>query len=173
MHETWKDVVGFEGIYSVSDTGRVRRDKPENNTFAGRILRPDFPAGYVQYTLYKDGIRFRFKAHQLVASAFIGSCPEGKQINHKDGNKRNNQPANLEYVTGLENHQHATQMGLRQVGENTRKSKLTNAGVRFIRQHHQPYHKEFGLLPLSKRFKVNQTTITSALQGKTWKCVPC
>lgn len=172
MREIWKPVVGFEDIYSVSNLGRVRRDRPENNTFAGRILRPDFPAGYAQYTLYKEGVRFRFKAHQLVASAFIGPCPEGKQINHKDGNKQHNWPSNLEYVTGLENHQHAALNGLKARGENTRKSKLTNAKVRFIRLHHKPYHKEFGLLPLSKRFDVSRTTITSALLGKTWGHVP-
>jgi hypothetical protein len=49
--------------------------EPENNTFVGRILIPDFPAGYAQYTLYRNGVGSRFKAHKLVAATFIGPCP--------------------------------------------------------------------------------------------------
>lgn len=166
--EVWKPVVGHEGIYSISSHGQLRRDKPENNTYVGRILRPDFPVGYAQYTLHHDGIRYRYKAHQLVAAAFIGPCPDGKQVNHIDGVKTNNFWKNLEYVTGLENHQHASRIGLKAHGEGSGVSTLTEEAVHFIRKNYKPYHKEFGLLPLSKRFNVWRTTISDALYGNTW-----
>lgn len=168
MNETWKPVVGFDGIYSVSSSGRVRRDKPENNTFAGRILKPDFPAGYEQYSLYRNGIKFRFKAHQLVAAAFIGPCPEGQEVNHLDGNKRNNYYTNLEYLTPLDNHRHASRIGLKPFGERNGLAKLTDDAVRFIRTNHRAYHPEFSTLALSKKFGVHKATIGSVLNGRTW-----
>ena len=88
--------------------------------------------------------------------------------NHKDGNKKNNFYGNLEYMTQLENHQHASRTGLKAFGERSGRSKLTEDAVRFIRENHTPYHKEFGLQPLSRRFGVNEATISSALYGRTW-----
>lgn len=98
--EEWRDVPGYEGRYQVSDMGRMR----------GRhqaILRPfRNHNGYLIATLLCNGEKRRTGVHRLVAQAFIPN-PDGKpQINHKDGNKENNAPTNLEWVTCSENNLH-------------------------------------------------------------------
>jgi hypothetical protein len=97
--------------------------------------------------------------------------PKGKEINHIDGVKRNNYWKNLEYLTNLENHQHAARIGLKPKGERSGMAKLTDTAVRFIRKNHKPYHPKFGVLPLSKRFGVHEGTVSSVLSGATWSHV--
>lgn len=108
--EVWKDVDGYEGIYQVSDAGRVRSiDRVTNRgrRLKGRLLSPA-PGGrtkeYRSVQLFNlDGKPERKYVHQLVAFAFIGSKPSGCQINHIDENKSNNAANNLEWVSASEN----------------------------------------------------------------------
>lgn len=110
--ETWKPVPGFEEKYSVSDLGRVK------NTQTGRILKPYYNDNlrYEKVKLYKGEhaeIRKMFFVHRLVAYAFLGDLSKkGLQINHKDGNRRNNSLDNLEWCTSSENLKHAYAIGL-------------------------------------------------------------
>ena len=106
--EIWKEVEGYEGLYQVSNLGRVKSKNktlhPNTNTY-----------GYKHVTLSKDNVQKTVLVHRLVASAFIGN-PSGKpQINHKDGNKNNNAESNLEWVTQESNNRHAIETNLRQV----------------------------------------------------------
>jgi hypothetical protein len=100
--ESWKDVLGYEGRYQVSDLGRVR----------GQIgvLRPNLnTSGYHIVHLYSGGRHTRQVAlvHRLVAQAFLPN-PEGRQyVNHLDGDKIGNRLANLEWCTNSENVIHA------------------------------------------------------------------
>lgn len=112
--EAWRPVVAYEGLYEVSDHGRVRRVAPASGTQAGRVLRhwPD-RRGYRRVGLNRADQRSVSSVHRLVAAAFLGPCPPGLQVNHKDGKKANNRPSNLEYVTSAENNQHAIRTGLR------------------------------------------------------------
>jgi hypothetical protein len=115
--ETWKDVVGFEGFYQVSDKGRVKRLPTETLRKDGkryhrplRILKPfKNPKGYLLVDLGKK----MFQVHRLVAIHFIENPKTLPQVNHKDGIKSNNEVSNLEWCTNLENMQHANQTGLR------------------------------------------------------------
>lgn len=96
MKEVWKPVVGYEGLYEVSDLGRVRRVK---------IIEPSRKKhGYMQISLTgSDGVRKSFRLHRLVAEAFIPN-PDGKpQVNHKDEDTENNRVKNLEWATAEEN----------------------------------------------------------------------
>src|SRR3990167_1749868 len=108
--EIWKDVVGYEGLYSVSSFGCVK----SHTCWAGQkdnfILKARVCRRYFRVTLYKNKISKSCFVHKLVAEAFIGDRPNGKQINHKDCDKLNNNVTNLEYVTPSENCLHAFRM---------------------------------------------------------------
>lgn len=108
--EQWKDVVGFEGLYSVSNQGRVRREKSGKGLrHAGLILQMSNDAyGYHLVSLYDWGLKPQsVKVHRVVTAAFIGPCPKGYHVNHIDGNKQNNAVSNLEYCTPAQNVRHA------------------------------------------------------------------
>lgn len=109
-----KDILGFEGLYTVSDNGEVlslgRSVKmPKGGT---KNIPPHAPAvflnkkGYVRVMLTNSiGVRKGYFVHRLVAMSFLGVSK--LQVNHKDLNKRNNEASNLEYVTNRENSVHA------------------------------------------------------------------
>lgn len=105
--EEWKDIIGYEGYYQISSYGRVK------NTKTGRILSGDINnAGYRRVCLYTP-VRKKFFIHRLVASHFCDGYRDGLVVNHKDGNKLNNLPENLEWVTRSENDLHAYSLNLR------------------------------------------------------------
>lgn len=111
--EIWKDVIGYEGYYKISDLGRVK-SLPRNGTVNREIImKPKLSkAGYLTIHLRKSGYSKHRKIHRLIAMAFIDKV-EGKEIiNHKDGNKLNNSISNLEWCTYKENAQHAHDTGL-------------------------------------------------------------
>ena len=146
--ELWRPMVGYETFYSISNIGRVRREKGHNGKCkVGRILKTRLsPDGYLRLNLCADTIRSTVKIHRLVALAFLGHPPDSTLvINHIDGNKLNNRADNLEYVSNEENIQHAVLNGLLPTGKlhysntdyrNSRGHciKLTEKDVRQIRK---------------------------------------
>ena len=134
--EEWRDVIGYEGVYSVSNLGRVRRDLQVAGSQRGRILSGAWDAyGYPRACLCKNDVRNTVKVHHLVAEVFIGPRPKDQTVNHKDGIKTNNRVGNLEYCTNIENLKHAVKIGLmkRFPGERNGMSKLTAEQVLEIR----------------------------------------
>ena len=95
--EKWKNVVGYEGLYEVSDIGRVK------NSRTNHILSPGISQGYYYVALYKDGARKNKQVHRLVAEVFIENKDNYPLINHKDENKKNNVVENIEWCTYLYN----------------------------------------------------------------------
>lgn len=92
--ETWKPVVGYEGLYEVSSEGRVR------NVKTGRILKPgNNGRGYLYVCLYKNGAVKNHCLHRLVAQAFIQNPNKLPEVNHKDEIRTNNNLDNLEWCT--------------------------------------------------------------------------
>ena len=118
MPEVWKDIKGYEGIYRISDLGRIMSVNfgPKNhvNNSEPKLLKlTKSSSGYLHVQLYKNGKPSTKLVHILVAEAFVEN-PQGKpEINHIDGNKFNNTPSNLEWVTKSENLKHAARTGLR------------------------------------------------------------
>lgn len=104
-NEMWMPIVGYEGIYEVSNFGRVKSNKFGKE----RILKPYDCHGYREVDLRLNNKSKRFRVHRLVAVAFIpNQNPEIKTfINHKDGNRGNNHVDNLEWCTQSENVEHA------------------------------------------------------------------
>jgi hypothetical protein len=100
MQEVWRDIIGYEGLYQVSNIGNVKG--------IIKTLKPNKTSkGYLHISLYKNRISKTFKLHRIVAQNFI-SNPENKlEVNHMDGNKLNNKIDNLEWNTRFENNKHA------------------------------------------------------------------
>lgn len=112
----WKDVVGYESIYEVSNTGTVRTKEGKTTfterhgirTWKQRNLKNKTPKGReVRVTLWKDGESKDFLVHRLVAEAFIPKVKDKYHINHIDGNPKNNRVENLEWCDYKENNNHA------------------------------------------------------------------
>lgn len=119
--EVWKPVAGYEGLYEVSNIGRVRGIRRSGCT--GEPLKGQIDIhGYVDVMLRGNKTYKHWKVHRLVAIAFIPN-PEGKRtVNHIDGNKQNNNVENLEWMTHGENHRHAYRIGLKKVTEKQREA---------------------------------------------------
>ena len=99
MMEIWKPVKGYEGLYEVSNSGRVRR-------ITYRILTPFESDGYLDVSLCDGGERTTKRVHRLVADAFL-ERQEGKdEVNHINFDKKQNNVENLEWCNGSDNVQH-------------------------------------------------------------------
>ena len=104
MEEIWKDVLGYEGIYQVSNLGMIKSLKCNKEI----ILKPvKNYFGYLQVTLSKEKTEKIFKIHRLVAIAFLGQ--NDFSVNHINSDKTDNRLENLEYVSSRENNSHAWQ----------------------------------------------------------------
>lgn len=119
MEEIWKDVVGYEGLYEISNMGNIRKLPTITITSDGRVqhykghnlnLTKD-KDGYYRVWLRKDKQRKAHFIHRLVYEAFIGDIPQDKVINHIDCNKNNNHIENLECITQQENVIHGIENG--------------------------------------------------------------
>ena len=118
--ENWKDIIGYEGLYLVSDCGRImslpRTWVTGSNTILshnGCILKQcNLIHGYKGVVL-NNGKSKTFRVHRLVAMAFIENPENKKEVNHLDGNKANNIVENLEWATASENQFHSLKTGLR------------------------------------------------------------
>jgi hypothetical protein len=103
MKEIWKDIEGYEGIYHVSNLGRVKR------VATNRVLQPyRNKAGYLLVYLCKNGKRKTHRIHRLVAQSFIPNPENKPEVNHLDENKINNMVSNLEWSTRKENCNYGT-----------------------------------------------------------------
>ena len=169
MKEEWRQIA--DSVYEISERGVVRRlVASKNGSFpAGYVLKPAITdKGYYRVWLTLNGkVRPKF-VHDLVALAFVGPRPEGKQVNHKDGNKGNLFWKNLEWITPKQNIAHAIRTGLRDTtGEANGNSKLTAEDVKVIRK----IGSRISPSKLGRRFGVNRGMIWSILTGRHWKRV--
>jgi hypothetical protein len=99
QEEIWKDVIGYEGLYQVSNLGRVKSKS--------RLRKFSLRNGYYSVTMSLNShVKIQY-VHRLVASSFIGNFDSKPMINHKDGNRLNNNASNLEWCTSSENNQHS------------------------------------------------------------------
>lgn len=109
MEEIWKDVVHYEGLYEVSNLGRVRststkKIKPQHSNYNKKTGQ----GGYMVVNLWKFNKGKNEYVHRLVAMAFIPNPNNLPQVNHKDEVKTNNEASNLEWVTSKQNNNYGT-----------------------------------------------------------------
>ena len=111
--EVWKDAVGYEGLYKVSNKGNVysvERISSQGVKIGGQTLKPsnNNRGGYPRLDLRRNGIRKNESVHRLVAEVFIPNPNNYPEVNHKDENKTNNNVSNLEWCTRKYNNNHGT-----------------------------------------------------------------
>lgn len=113
--EQWKPVVGYEGLYEVSNLGRVRSmfSYYSRGGVCVKILKLTQSYGYLTCGLRKHGVWKNFGVHRLVAEAFLPNPEKYTQINHKNGLKYDNSVDNLEWCTQKQNVRHAISTGLK------------------------------------------------------------
>lgn len=113
--EIWKDIIGYEGLYQISNLSSVRsinrvvvgHNKKKYNKLGRTISFHINKFGYVQYNLYKNKNRRHEFAHRLVAIHFIKNPKNKPCVNHKNGIKADNRLENLEWTTYSENNLHS------------------------------------------------------------------
>lgn len=177
--EIWKEVAGFDGIYKVSNFGQILvsecvrfTSKGRSRRFGAKLLRstPTSPKGYPWVILCHPKTRERrhVPIHILVAETFFGPKPSPKhEVNHKDGNKRNTNVENLEWLSHSDNCTHAYDTGLR------------NGNCRFITYNGQTkranlWAKEYGINPstfythLDKGYSLDEI-FENAKSGQIWE----
>jgi hypothetical protein len=176
-NERWLPVVGEEGVYEVSDSGRVRSlpriirfvraGKPSSMSKPGVLMRPGIVLGYLQVSL--TGRKQR-KVHHLVLNAFVGPCPPGMEARHLDGVRDNPRLDNLCWGTKLENAADRKTHGSQCLGESHGRAKVTEADVTAIRKR----YAEGGIrqVDLGDQYGICQTKISAIVRREHWKHVP-
>lgn len=102
MVEEWRDIVGYEGLYKVSDEGNVMSIRSGKNKTIYADIR-----GYKRVTLYKNSVGKKLRVHRLVCFSFLPNENNDPYVNHKDGNPSNNNLENLEWISHGDNIKHA------------------------------------------------------------------
>lgn len=175
--ERWLPVVGYEGIYSVSDLGRVRREInggghiSGNRWKAGMILTPSIEkdTGRAVVNLCKNAVRDRKRVHVLVLTAFVGARPEGMVACHfPDGNPANNRLSNLRWGTRKENGEDMVKHGNSQKGSKNKNAKINDDQVREVRN-----HIAVGLsdLKISRLMGIGRATVYDIRKCRAWSHV--
>lgn len=160
----WRKVEGFER-YLVSDAGQIF-----STIRAGRFLRQtELNTGYLYVSMMANGSSKPVKVlvHRIVAGSFCAGC--GEVVNHKDGNKKNNSAANLEWCSYAQNNDHARDTGLaHNFGSRHYAAKLSADDVLAIRARaatgelHKDIAADFGLI---------RQTVQQIASGKRWRRV--
>lgn len=170
--EIWRWIADYEGLYQISNYGRVKSFPRYRRHKESKILKPSCDSmGYLKIGLNKDGDSRKFAIHRLVAQAFIPNPNNLPEVNHKDGHPLNCYVENLEWATKSENMQHAIKMGLLKTGTNNVRAKLTAEQVRYIRKMYRPFDRKFGARALARKFNVSLAIVKDVIHGKTYKNV--
>ena len=181
--EVWKDIIGYETFYQVSNFGNVRSldrivNKPNGVSYMrkGKICKQSKSnLGYMTVGFTVNNVKVNKYVHRLVAETFITNWFNHPQVNHVDCDKTNNRMYNLEWCTNSENHIHATKNGLNKLhlhrvaysGEKSGRSLLTKEQVLEIKQKYIPY--KYSAKKLSKEYDVSESCITHILNNTSWK----
>lgn len=168
VEKKWKDIKGYEGLYSINKEGVVKSYKKWRGS-KERILKP-FGIKYLQVALTKNGVKKYHSIHRLVAKTFLKKPKNMNCINHKNSNKKDNRVENLEWCDYSHNIREAYKNGLRDDvkyarGEKSGQSLLTEKQVREIRK---MYKKIKSSRKIAKKYNLSKTSILNIINKKTW-----
>lgn len=169
-NENWK-IIDEYPTYQVSNFGRVRSYKSRNIVLqVPQVKKSEIDVcGYERVSLCKNSICKHHKVHRLVAKSFIKNTGEKSEVNHKDGNRINNNVENLEWVSRSENMVHAFRVnGAKPMcGEKNGHARLSARDVRSIRK----LWKDGGLLQreIAQMYGIARTTVNAIVNGYNWK----
>jgi len=166
--ERWKDIVGYEDIYQVSDQGRVKSVR-RSGAKGGVLKMPPVSGGYKRVRLSKHGVVQDRLVHRLVLEAFVGPRPKNMECCHNDGDRENNRIKNLRWDTHKNNQIDMVVHGNsgKSFGEDHVSAKLTEEDVKWIRQIDAPQWR------IAQCFGVDQSTISLIKTGKRWRRLLC
>lgn len=167
MMELWKDIVGFEGLYQISNLGRVKSFPKRCNGGQERILKPGIMGcGYLHVCLCKNRQKTYKSVHCLVAEMFILNPDKLPEVNHKNSIKTDNHVENLEWCTSLGNKRHAVLAGLTAKGVKNARHVLTEQQVREIRVRYVPH--KCSMSYLAREFNVSKGCIQKIIESRRW-----
>lgn len=167
--EVWKAIEGYEGLYEVSNLGRVRSLDHYDSIgrfHAGVMLKPqlDSRKNYLHVNLSGKSVN----VHRIVAKAFIDNPYNYEEINHKDEDKTNNRVSNLEWCTRKYNNNYGSKLDSTK-GVNNPQSKLTDSDILEIRKTYRPHSKSNGAKALAERFGVSHHYIYHIVRNDRWR----
>lgn len=165
----WMPVPGYEGVYAVSNDGDVMSMSYKRTGIPGLLSPQDNTYGYLKVMLMREGKWKSFSVHSLVMASFVGPRPYRMDINHLNGDKKDNRVENLQYCTTSENmrHLHASGKGNSCKGESHPSAKLTDANVREI---YRLRKLQFTNKEIANMLGgVSVLSVTRAAAGVTWK----
>jgi len=161
LSEQWRIIPGF-AEYEASNWGRIRRVGGE------RALRARIdPDGRCRVNLWRANAYKSRRVHQLVALAFHGPRPAGKEVAHLDGNTANNRSSNLAWCTPKENNGHKRLHGTQPQGEHIWCAKMSDAQVGFLKATYGGRPGE--ITRFARSFGVSRWAVRNALFGRAWK----
>jgi len=179
MSEIWKPIEGYEGLYEVSSLGRLKsiaRNVTIKTKYTSyfRVTKDTIlqgskhKYGYPMFFLCKSDAshsKTLYLLHRIVALAFHGPCPDGKECAHLNGDPTDNRADNLKWVTKKENESHKILHGRTTRGERAGNSKLTERDVKEIRNRYGLGEK---IVSISKDFPVRDVHVWRIVNKKRW-----
>lgn len=168
--EIWKDIPNYNGLYMVSNFGRIKSLKRKYVTREWLLTPSNDSSGYPQIVLVSNRVCSTTKIHTIVAVVFIGDRPIAHEINHINGVKEDNRVENLEYVTKTENLKHSFRIGLsNQKADKHHGRKLHSSQVFEIHNKYKPniYTRKM----LADEYGVSVATIKKIINKTNWSSI--
>jgi len=172
-----KDIKGYEGLYYATSYGNIVSYPNRANGLKHTTLRPTTNnAGYLHVSLSKNNIRKTKNVHKLIADTLLENIDGKPHINHKDGDKLNNELSNLEWCTPSQNAHHAFRLNLRKPSEKQKKATTKNwkkkrtvsdEVVVAIRNEYMPH--KITMPMLAEKYNISRSLVCSIVHGNSYR----
>jgi hypothetical protein len=173
MEEIWKPIADYEGLYEISNYGRIKSLLYWHGTNERILKSMKDKNGYLYIVLYKDNINKKYKIHRLVLETFVGPCPSGMQCCHNDGKPDNDFVENLRWDTLKNNHKDKIKHGTynrppKFIGSELWNSKLNDNKIIEIRK---MFKNGVRIKDICRLFNLSHGCISHVVHNRTWKHV--